>query len=55
MINNTTITPRNDSLILHFFQLSEEDSFALSIITYIGCGVSTGALIITLIVFLSIE
>nr|XP_058964395.1 adhesion G-protein coupled receptor D1-like [Pocillopora verrucosa] len=36
-------------------ELSEEDHFALSIITYIGCGVSTGALIITVIVFLSVE
>ncbi|KAJ7381531.1 hypothetical protein OS493_001680, partial [Desmophyllum pertusum] len=35
--------------------LSKEDSLALSIITYIGCGVSTAALIITLIIFLSIE
>ncbi|XP_066020113.1 adhesion G protein-coupled receptor L4 isoform X2 [Pocillopora verrucosa] len=36
-------------------ELSEEDHLALSIITYIGCGVSTGALIITVIVFLSVE
>ncbi|KAL9976389.1 hypothetical protein ACROYT_G013687 [Oculina patagonica] len=35
--------------------LSKDDSLALSIITYIGCGVSTAALIITLIIFLSIE
>ncbi|XP_068700700.1 uncharacterized protein [Montipora foliosa] len=36
-------------------QLSKKDRLALSIITYVGCGVSTVALIITLIVFLSIE
>ncbi|XP_073235129.1 uncharacterized protein [Porites lutea] len=36
-------------------QNSEKDKLALSIITYIGCGVSTAALAITLIVLLSIE
>ncbi|PFX19630.1 putative G-protein coupled receptor 133 [Stylophora pistillata] len=36
-------------------ELSKEDHLALSIITYVGCGVSTGALIITIIVFLSVE
>ena len=36
-------------------QNSEKDKLALSIITYIGCGLSTAALAITLIVLLSIE
>ncbi|XP_015754902.1 PREDICTED: adhesion G-protein coupled receptor D1-like [Acropora digitifera] len=36
-------------------ELSHRDKLALSIITYVGCGVSTVALSITLIVFLSIE
>ncbi|XP_068721983.1 adhesion G protein-coupled receptor L4-like isoform X3 [Montipora capricornis] len=36
-------------------QISKKDRLALSIITYVGCGVSTVAFIITLIVFLSIE
>ncbi|KAM7432912.1 hypothetical protein ABFA07_016730 [Porites harrisoni] len=36
-------------------QNSEKDKLALSIITYIGCGISTAALAITLIVLLSIE
>ncbi|CAH3039846.1 unnamed protein product [Porites evermanni] len=36
-------------------QNSKKDKLALSIITYIGCGVSTAALAITLIVLLSIE
>ena len=38
-----------------FSQNSKKDKLALSIITYIGCGVSTAALAITLIVLLSIE
>ena len=38
-----------------FSQKSKEDKLALSVITYIGCGVSTAALAITLIVLLSIE
>lgn len=36
-------------------ELSYSDKLALSIITYVGCGVSTVALALTLIVFLSIE
>ncbi|XP_015778249.1 PREDICTED: adhesion G-protein coupled receptor D1-like isoform X1 [Acropora digitifera] len=36
-------------------ELSHSDKLALSIITYVGCGVSTVALAITLVVFLSIE
>jgi len=36
-------------------ELSYSDKLALSIITYIGCGVSTVALALTLIVFLSVE
>ncbi|KAK2548050.1 Adhesion G protein-coupled receptor L1 [Acropora cervicornis] len=36
-------------------ELSHRDKLALSIITYVGCGVSTVVLAITLIVFLSIE
>ncbi|XP_067052807.1 adhesion G protein-coupled receptor L4-like isoform X2 [Acropora muricata] len=36
-------------------ELSDSDKLALSIITYIGCGLSTVALALTLIVFLSVE